>query len=364
MKRTHILALLSLTAVLLVACQALPPVGSPTSSQAAQPSATANMPFEATPASTADLRPGGQMPAAVGPSPAPASKPHGDIPIESVASVTLSLEGTPDFLEISHGSVWVTNRMLHTVQRIDAATNKVVAEVQAWPCSGVAAGFQSIWAYSCADVALNRIDEKTNNVIASIKVHLAGTEGSIGAGEGGVWILTDGKGVLSRIDPETNTVVAEIPVKPASYAAATGYGAVWVTNTEGNSVQRVDPKTNTVVATIPVGDTPRFLAVGEDGVWTLNQGDGTVSRIDPGTNRVLATIDAGVKGPGGDIAAGEGSVWVRGAFVLLVEIDPKTNTVVRRYGPYQGSGAVRAAEGSVWVSAHDVNKVWRLAPVR
>src|SRR5262249_62033737 len=126
----------------------------------------------------------------------------------------------------------------------------------------------------------------------------------------------------------------------------------------------IDPKTNTVVATIPVRVQPRFLAVGEGGVWVLNQTDGSVSRIDPQTNKVVATIDAGVPGFGGDIAAGEGGVWVRATKTRLLMIDPKTNQVVKRFGPPQGSGAVRAGNGAVWVSAHDVNKVWRLDPRR
>jgi virginiamycin B lyase len=172
-----------------------------------------------------------------------------------------------------------------------------------------------------------------------------------------------------RINPETNEVVARIGVKPYSYAAAAGYDAIWVTNTgrpratENGSVQRVDPKTNTVVATITVHGQPRFLAVGEGAVWVLNQADGTVSKIDPRTNQVVATIEVGVPGPGGDIAAGEGAVWVRTTKVLLSVIDPKTNKVIKRFGPAQGSGAVRAGDGKVWVSAHDVNKIWRLNPL-
>ena len=133
-------------------------------------------------------------------------------------------------------------------------------------------------------------------------------------------------------------------------------------STETGSVQRVDPKTNTVVATMAVHGQPRFLAVGEGAVWVLNQADGTVSRIDPRTNEVVATIEVGVPGPGGDIAAGEGAVWVRASKVLLSVLDPKNNKVVKRFGPAQGSGAVRAGVGKVWVSAHDVNKVWRLNP--
>jgi virginiamycin B lyase len=297
--------------------------------------------------------------------------PDDPLPIEKAAVATINLKGYPDWLEIGHGSLWVSNAGVGAVQRIDPETNKVIAEVKInLPCAAMAVGFDSLWVASAKDKSICRIDAKTNTVTATIPVTVANCEASLAAAEGGVWVLTDKKGVLSRIDPDTNKVVAEISVKPHSYAAMAGFGAIWITNTgepgstENGSVQRIDPKTNTVVATIPVRVQPRFLAVGEGAVWVLNQTDGSVSRIDPQTNKVVATIDAGVPGLGGDIAAGEGGVWVRATKVLLLVIDPKTNQVVKRFGPAQGSGAVRAGNGAVWVSAHDVNKVWRLDPRR
>jgi YVTN family beta-propeller protein len=288
-------------------------------------------------------------------------------PIEEAAEATIRLAGFPDWLEIGFGSVWVSNAGLGAVQRIDAATNKVIIEVKVnAPCAAMAAGDGSIWVASRKDKAICRIDAKSNRVIATIPAALADSEAIIAAGEGGIWALTDRQGILTRIDPTTNEVMARIAVKPYSFAAIAGYGSIWVTNTgrprstENGSVQRIDPKTNTVVATIPVRAQPRFLAAGESAIWVLNQADGSVSRIDPQTNQVVATIAVGVPGPGGDIAAGEGAVWVRASTVLLSVIDPKTNAVIARFGPPQGSGAVRAGDGHVWVSAHDVNKVWRL----
>jgi YVTN family beta-propeller protein len=291
------------------------------------------------------------------------------LPIEKSAQATLPLKGFPDWLELAFGSLWVSNAGLNAVQRIDPRTNKVIAEIKVnAPCAAMAAGYGSLWVASHKDKAIVRIDAKKDEVTSKIPVMIADTEASIAAGEAGVWLVTDRKGVLSRIDPETNRVVADIRVKPYSSAAMAGYGAIWVTNTgkagtkEPGSIQRIDPKTNTVNATIPVRGQPRFLAVGEGAVWVLNQGDGSVSRIDPKTNQVTATIETGAAGPGGDIAAAEGAVWVRASKVVLSVIDPQTNKVIRHYGPAQGSGAVRAGNGSVWVSAHDVNKVWRLEP--
>jgi YVTN family beta-propeller protein len=302
---------------------------------------------------------------------APAGGLDETLPIDKAAVATIELKGYPDWLEIAFGSIWVSNPGLNAIQRIDPGTRKVIAEVKVnRPVAAIIAGFGSVWVASRGDKAIVRIDAKTNRVTASVGVTVADSEGSLAAGEGGVWALTDRKGVLARIDPKTNTVVARITVKPCSYAAMAGYGAIWVTNTgapkskDHGSVQRIDPKTNTVVATIPVRSQPRFLAVGEGAVWVLNQSDGSVARIDSKTNKVVATIEAGVAGFGGDIAAGEGGVWVRGDKVLLVVIDPKTNKVVKRFGPPSGSGAVRAGDGKVWVTAHDVHKLWALDPRR
>ena len=142
-----------------------------------------------------------------------------------------------------------------------------------------------------------------------------------------------------------------------------GEGALWVTSSERHTVTRVDPHTNLVVETIEVGKTPRFIAAGGGAVWSLNQGDGSVSRIDPATNKVVATIEVGVPGRGGDIAVGEGSVWVTAFEYPLSRIDPSTNTVVQQFTG-KGGDAVRVGLGSVWLSNLEAGNVWRIDPRR
>src|SRR4029453_14734690 len=112
---------------------------------------------------------------------------------------------------------------------------------------------------------------------------------------------------------------------------------------------------------IAVGKSPRFIAAGGGAVWTLNQGDGSVSRIDPKTNKVVATIDVGVPGPGGEIAVGEGSVWVTAFEFPLSRIDPSTNTVVQQFAG-KGGDAVRVGLGSVWLSNPEAGNAWRIGP--
>ena len=65
----------------------------------------------------------------------------------------------------------------------------------------------------------------------------------------------------------------------------------------------------------------------------------------------------------GDIAVGEGSVWVTSFEFPLSRIDPSTNAVVQQfYG--KGGDAVRVGLGSVWLSNLEAHNVWRLDPRR
>jgi YVTN family beta-propeller protein len=272
--------------------------------------------------------------------------------------------GAPDWIAIDE-SVWVSNRPKDSIARFDPKTNTVAATIAVGkgPCSGLAVGFGSLWVPNCGDNTLARVDLKTGAITATIPTGIASSEGSIATGAGSVWLVTDTKGTLARFDPATNALVAEIYVSPGSYGLAFGEDALWVTSTEKSTVTRVDPHTNLVVEVIPVGKSPRFITTGAGAVWTLNQDEGNVSRIDPKTNKVVATIDVGVPGPGGDIAVGEGSVWVTAFEFPLSRIDPSTNTVVQQFmGP--GGDAVRVGLGSVWLSNIRAGNVWRIDPRR
>jgi virginiamycin B lyase len=273
------------------------------------------------------------------------------------------VEGTPDWQVITDDAVWVANGPKGTVHRLDVKTNSVVAAVAVGkrPCSGLAAGFGSIWVPICGDKGLVRIDLKTNQVTATLPIPPSQSEGGIAASPDAIWLVTDAKGILSRIDPVTNTVSAEITVPPNSAGVVYGEGAVWITTPEKNLLTRVDPKANKATDTIEVGPQPRFLTTGAGSVWTLNQGDGTVSRVDAKTARLVTHIQVGVPGTGGELAFGEGHVWATAFQIPLSEIDPATNQVIKQwFGP--GGDSVRVGLGSVWLSNLREGNVWRLSP--
>jgi streptogramin lyase len=263
---------------------------------------------------------------------------------------TFAVEGEPDWMVVTEDAVWVTSSNVNHVARLDPATNRTGAVVTInKPCSGLAAGFGSIWVPSCGAHTLVRVDPP------------ADSEGGITVGAGSVWMATDKKGLLVRIDPETNKVVAKIAIPSGSYAPAFADGSVWITSTEHNLLTRVDPQSNQIVVSIPIGPQPRFLTVGAGSVWTLNQGDGTISRVDTKTSKLAATIEVGIPGTGGEIAFGEGSVWATVFRIPMSRIDPATDTVVQQWTG-AGGDSIRIGHGSIWLTDFAHSAVWRLDP--
>ena len=63
------------------------------------------------------------------------------------------IPGTPDWQVMTEDAVWVSNGPKNTVHRLDSKTNEAVAaiEVGKRPCSGLAAGFGSVWVPLCGD---------------------------------------------------------------------------------------------------------------------------------------------------------------------------------------------------------------------
>lgn len=306
------------------------------------------------------------QPAAPQPQPTPTQKPG--VPgvqhpmSKIVPDAEYPISGSPDWLAMGEDMVWVNSRAIDIVTRMDPKTNDVVAVVPVKnPCSGLIIGAGTLWSPSCVENVVYRIDVATNKVVAKVPVGPANNEGGIAFGAGSAWLPSDPKGIVSRIDPATNTVIAQIKVAPGSFTAIYGYGLVWVSSTEKNLVSVIHPASNEVIAEIPVDLAPRFMAAGEGYVWTLNQTNGTVSKIDPLAKKLVATIEAGLPGTGGDIAAGEGAVWVTARTIPVTRIDPVTNQVTAQFvGP--GGDAIRVLHGSVWLSNGRWSNVWRFLP--
>jgi streptogramin lyase len=261
----------------------------------------------------------------------------------------------------SDDAVWIQDGKGGAVIRIDAKDNKAGAPVSigASPCGSLVAAFSSVWAPSCGDRVVSRVSTADRKVTAKADIGVADPSGRIAAGIGSLWVVTDRKGIVTRIDPDTNQAVAEINIAGGAAAVLFHDNALWVTSGSGKKLTRVNPHNNEIVEAIDVGPNARQLASADGAVWTLNQGDGSVTRVDPATNKPVTTIAIGMEIAAGEIATGEGSVWISAPGVPLVRIDPRTNKVAQRFSG-EGGGAVLLAHGSLWLARGA--ETWRLDP--
>ena len=287
----------------------------------------------------------------------------GPVPIESLGAIRIGVTGEPDWIALAGGAAYTA--VVGGLRKIDAATGKVdgLVPIDDVICLALDVGFDSLWAGGCDKHQLHRIVPTSGLPFTppiDLPIPAIREESSIAAGEGGVWIVSSDHRLV-RVDPVTNRADPDPwPLPESAAAIRAGLGSLWVTVPATDTLLKLSPADPSTSQAIKVGDGPRFLTIGFDAVWVMDQGSGTVTRVD-GTGAVVTTITVSdLPIQGGDIAAGGGYVWVRTEQDLVVRIDPRTNTVNARFGPPSGSGSVAADDNALWVTAHDVDSVWRM----
>src|SRR6478672_13908737 len=79
------------------------------------------------------------------------SDPSVKIPADKLVPIAVfDIPGAPDWMAIDE-HVWISNSPKNNVTRIDPKTNQIVANIDVGkrPCSGLAAGFGSVWVPNC-----------------------------------------------------------------------------------------------------------------------------------------------------------------------------------------------------------------------
>jgi YVTN family beta-propeller protein len=268
------------------------------------------------------------------------------------------------------GSLWATD-----FEPISAACDDVVAPGEG-PCSASASSSPAV---ELPKTLLKRVDPQTGEQVATIPLEgLNGAFTQVAFGAGSVWISSgyysmgpapkrQPGDVVVRIDPRTNRVVDRIPVDPPS-GLAFGQGSVWVTSAGYGTVSRIDPQTDEVVAKIKVGRGDVDIAVDESSgaVWVAsaylpkNYGgydnpkyseDRNLTRVDPETNRVVEEIPIEAHsqyGGAGNVAVGEGAVWVLSEDGKLLKVDPATNEIAAMVTVGDWSSHLAVYGGGVW----------------
>ena len=184
--------------------------------------------------------------------------------------------------------------------------------------------------------------------------------GSIGVGGGAVWLVTaeNVESTLTRINPANGNVEAKIPLPSRGSGVVFDYRSVWVTAPNSGELYRIDPSTNQITSTTRLHGLPGSIATGEGSIWVVNDRDRIIDRIDPMTDQLVSSIATGLVDPvyGSGIAVGGGYVWVAFYPAAIIQIDPKTNAVLRRFMGGLGRGVDYGAE-SLWKAGPSIQRI-------
>ena len=163
-------------------------------------------------------------------------------------------------------------------------------------------------------------------------------------------------------------IVASIEVGPEPWTVVAAAGSIWVGNDLG--VARVDPISDQVEATVPIGGVGD-VAAGDGSVWVASYTADRVGQVDLASNTVPHPVH--VDGPSG-LAIGEGAVWVVSPVQgTVTRIDASTGDVIAtipiaKQAPglsglaVPGAGSIAIGGGAVWATVQNVGTVVRIDP--
>jgi streptogramin lyase len=265
-------------------------------------------------------------------------------------------------MEFGFGSLWVITRKSVTLVRVEPKTNEI-REIWLYQINtpqSIAVGEAAIWVTDAKRKTIFGIDPTNYSVVQEIHVPMLSSEGNLAVGEGAVWVITaeEFDETLTRLNARTGALEAQIPLPSGGSNVVVDYGSVWVAGYARNELYRINPRTNTVTSITKLHATPRFLASGEGSIWVFNQGDSSVQRIDAETGELTSTIETGLPSGSGNITTGGGYVWVSMPGTPVTQIDPKTNTVKRRFkGGHGIGGLIRYGAGSLWIAGGRISRL-------
>jgi hypothetical protein len=204
------------------------------------------------------------------------------------------------------------------------------------------------------------VDTARNRVVGDIRIH--GSPVAIAAGPSGVYVASEREGIVWRIDAATRRVVKTLGVGADVHDLAVGFGSVWVADGTDGTVTRIDDHLR-IQKRIPLGrpqpDAPAFwIATGAGGVW-VTRGNSVVE-IDPATNHVIRRFATPY--PSG-LAVGLGSAWVTSGRQLFRVKPGKGVTSVTRDAIPQPVLAPTVGHAALWsIVYNDLGELWRISP--
>jgi streptogramin lyase len=229
----------------------------------------------------------------------------------------------PDSLAEGLGAMWVTNTSANSVTRLDLETGEPLGThpVRARP-EGIVVAHGSVWVANGADGSVSRLDEDGNELakadVGEAPVQLAATTDA-------VWVTVSRENKIMELDPgsgEPTGRSVEIEGTPRGIAYEPVRGELWVSASAADRLVIVDPDSAGVEGTKRMPDNPREVRFGFGAIWVTSATAQKVTAVDPEPRKTIASLD--VPGTTYGLAAGEGLVWAASETEgLLLPVKPR-----------------------------------------
>ena len=221
-------------------------------------------------------------------------------------------------------------------------------------------------AISLRPSALNLIDARTRRLVGhvglGVRMPVADTGWQIAFTRHAAWVLLGAKQRLVRVDLATRKVTGGVNVPWTPGRMTTSGKSVWVTQDGGPEVWQIDAQTGKVVRRIAIrgGTNEGDVAFGDGSLW-LASGAGVI-RVDPRSGRILHRFPVeGISG-GMHIVFADDAVWAaRPGKGAVVKIDPSANLISHKQVLRGWVSDLAVGGGSVWVAIVPDALVYRLS---
>ena len=172
-----------------------------------------------------------------------------------------------------------------------------------------------------------------------------------------------------RLSLDSLPVLARLELPFAADWMAAGFGSMWVVNYRPSRVSRIDTATNRVTANIALGPNGCLgIVVLGTRVFVPTCEDGVINEIDPLTDSIVRRLPAPIKpGREGAIATADGALWIPDNATdsnssAIVRLNVRSGSIDARVTIGSRSDVIVAGFGSIWVSSSAEDVVVRIDP--
>jgi DNA-binding SARP family transcriptional activator/ABC-type transport system substrate-binding protein len=171
-------------------------------------------------------------------------------------------------------------------------------------------------------------------------------------------------GSVAFLDARSGRVVGDLQAAPGVGFVRSGLGSIWELE-DGGVLLQINRRTRQLTRSISVGVNAGDVAVGEGAVWITDADSQTLVRVGPQYGDVarirLPATGLSKPGTGGGVAVGAGSVWVAQGLSRIARISPASGQVESSL-PVADATVVAFGERAVWVAASDLGTLMKIDP--